>query len=269
MNERVRLRAGFDGLAQLYDRSRPTYPDALFADLVASTGIGPGKRVLEIGCGTGQASVSLARTGCELLAVELGPQLAEIAAEHLAPYPAKVVVADFDRWTPAEAGFDLIFSATAFHWLDPATRYLRTADLLTPDGVLATVRTEHVLGGTEQFFRDVQHCYRRFDPQTTLDHGPMPADQLPVVTDLGLDGCYEQPEFRRHQWDVTYTTAEYLDVLRTYSSTFGMSAPTADGKLRCIGTLIDGRYGGRVTKRYLAELRVARVRSRGPHVRTP
>lgn len=260
MNERVRLRGGFDRHAALYDRARPTYPDALFADLADLTGIGPGSRVLEIGCGTGKASVPLARTGAELLAVELGPRLAEIASAHLAPFSAKVVVADFDRWSPGEADFDVVFSATAFHWLDPATRYVRTADMLAPGGALATVRTTHVAGGTQEYFRQAQYCYRRFDPATTLDDGPVPADSIPFDTDLGTEGRYSEPVFRRHEWTIEYTTAEYLDVLRTYSSTFGLSKPAGEGLLRCLGSLIDGRYGGHVAKRYLAELRVARIR---------
>lgn len=45
---------------------------------------------------------------------------------------------------------------------------------------------------------------------------------------------------------------------RTYSTTLAMSPPTAAGLLRCVGDLIDGRYGGRVAKRYLSELRVTR-----------
>jgi len=70
-DNRIRLRAGFDRVAPLYDRIRPAYPPALFDDLAELAGIGPGCRVLEIGCGTGQATVELARRGCDVLAIEL------------------------------------------------------------------------------------------------------------------------------------------------------------------------------------------------------
>jgi SAM-dependent methyltransferase len=250
---RARGRIAFDRIADVYDRARPGYPEELF-DVLAL----PGSRVLEIGCGTGQASVSLASRGCELTAVELGPRLASLAVERLRPYPsAQVVVADFDCWTPSVGEFDLVFSATAFHWLDPATRADRVADLLRPGGQLATVATHHVAGGTRRFFEDVQACYRRFDPRTA-DAVLRPASRVPF--DGGLGRRFHAAEFHRYEWTATYSTAEYLDLLRTYSTTLTMPAMTAEALLRSIGSLIDGRYDGRITKQYLTELRTARRR---------
>lgn len=255
-DERLRLRGTFNRVADVYARHRPTYPPRMFDDLAELTGIRAGSRVLEIGCGPGQASLPLAERGYELVAVELGPRLAELAAARLAAHPsATVVVADFDHWTPDRAGFDVIFSSTAFHWLDPATRYHRTADLLAPGGSLAVAATRHVMGGTERFFVDVQSCYRRYYPGAS--EPPPPADQVPHGTDPGAGGRYRQPVLRRYEWDVDYDTAAYLALLSTYSTTLELSPPAAAGLLRDIGRLIDGRYGGRVTKRYLVELRVA------------
>lgn len=187
--------------------------------------------MLEIGCGTGQASGSLAERCSRLLAVELGPRLAAVATRRLVPYPAaEVVVADFDRWTGESGGFDLVFSATAFHWLDPATRFV------------ATVASRRARAG------------RR--PGRGADPPPGPADQVPF--DTAVDAGFGRPEFHRFEWTAAYRTADYLDPLRTYSTTLAMSPPTAAGLLRCVGDLIDGRYGGRVAKRYLSELRVTR-----------
>jgi SAM-dependent methyltransferase len=62
----------FDQIATLYDRARPNYPEQLFDDLFVLGDLEPGTRVVEIGCGTGQASRPLARRGCRLACVELG-----------------------------------------------------------------------------------------------------------------------------------------------------------------------------------------------------
>jgi SAM-dependent methyltransferase len=253
-DHRLRLRAGFDRVAELYDRVRPGYPPALFDDLAGMAGVG---RVLEIGCGTGQATVELARRGYAVLAVELGPRLAAIARANLADFDqVRVETGDFDQWKATESDFDMVFAATAFHWLDEVTRHHRTADLLRAGGVLATVATEHVAGGTAQFFVDVQTCYRRYYPNTPPHLRLSSAVGIPPDRDLGPR--YGRPVFRRYERDIEYRTAEYLDVLRTYSPTLALSRMAGEGLLREIGALIDGRYGGRITKRYLTELRVAR-----------
>jgi protein-L-isoaspartate O-methyltransferase len=67
-----RLRASFDEDAERYDRARPGYPPRLFEDLIELAGLGPGCRLLEVGAGTGKASVPLAVIGCRITAVELG-----------------------------------------------------------------------------------------------------------------------------------------------------------------------------------------------------
>jgi SAM-dependent methyltransferase len=259
VSDRFRGRAGFNTVAALYERARPGYPAATYDDLAVLAGLVPGARVLEIGCGTGVATVPLAERGYDVLAVELGARLAAVAADRLAGFDsARVEVADFDRWECAEPPFDAVFAATSFHWLDPATRIDRTADLLQPGGALATVSTTHVEGGTRQFFLDVRSCYLRFDPSTPPGERPRPAEDLPFDRDLGTGGRYGDPVFRRYTWTVDYTTRTYLDVLGTYSGVLRMPPPTRAGLLRCIGDLIDGRYGGRITKNHLTELRVAR-----------
>ncbi|HEY4453631.1 MAG TPA: rRNA adenine N-6-methyltransferase family protein, partial [Pseudonocardiaceae bacterium] len=92
MTDRLRLRATFDDVADLYDRIRPGYP----AEIIAALGIQAGTRILEIGCGTGQLTVPLVELGADVTAVELGPHLAAIAA---AKTRAEIIVADFDSWT--------------------------------------------------------------------------------------------------------------------------------------------------------------------------
>jgi SAM-dependent methyltransferase len=247
-DERLSGRVAFDRIAERYDRSRPGYPDELF-DVLPLTG----SRVLEIGCGTGQASVSLASRGAELTAVELGEHLAELAARKLAAYPtARVELADFDRWTPPAAEFDVVFAATSFHWLNPATRVDRSADVLRTGGMLATVATHHVAGGTQRFFEDVQACYRRFDARTRPG-APRPATSIPFDGQLGPR--FRAPEYHRYEWSASYTAESYLDLLGTYSTTLTLPEVAARGLLRSIGDLINGRYKGHITKQYLTELR--------------
>jgi len=99
---RESLARTFDRAAALYDVARPGYPDALFDDLVRLSGMPPGGRVLEIGCGTGKATLPLARMGYRLLCLEPGDNLVAVARRNLAPFPdARVLTTSFEacRWS--------------------------------------------------------------------------------------------------------------------------------------------------------------------------
>jgi SAM-dependent methyltransferase len=142
-------------------RPRPAaYPEALFDDLASLCALGRGSRVLEIGCGTGQATVPLARRGYAVCAVELGARLAEVARARLAAFPAvEVVTAAFEEWPLPAGTFDVVLAATSFHWLDPEVRLVKAGRALRPGGALSVVSTHHVAGGSVEFFDAVQACY--------------------------------------------------------------------------------------------------------------
>lgn len=256
--DQQRLRLTFNDGAELYDRCRPGYPPRVFDDLAVLVPLTPGSRVLEIGCGTGQATLPLARLGCVVTAVELGAGLAALARRKLAGRDTvRVVVGAFEEWPLPVDRFDLVVAATSFHWVDPAVRVVKAADALRPGGALAVISTHHVAGGTNAFFSDVQHCYERFDPTTP------PGLTLPAASDVPCDstefdqsGRFGPAQFRRYEWDHTYTAGEYLDLLSTYSRHRVMPADARQGLFTCIQCLIDNEYGGTITKAYLTQLAI-------------
>ncbi|MBL7260112.1 class I SAM-dependent methyltransferase [Paractinoplanes lichenicola] len=265
-NDYVRLRKTFNEDAERYDRARPRYPAQMFDDLAAA-GAAPGARVLEIGCGTGQATVSLAERGYRIVAVELGAEMAAVARRNLAGSGSgsvEVVTAAFEEWPLAAEPFDLVFSATAFHWIDPAVRVSKSADALRLGGLLATVGTRHIAGGTwtEAFFVEIQKLYERFDPSTPPGLRLESARDIPQdARELTSSERFGPASFYRYEWELPYSTADYLDLLLTYSGHRALPDARQRALLSSIARLIDVDYGGRVVKRYLTELRVAeRVR---------
>jgi SAM-dependent methyltransferase len=259
MKDRELLRWTFDEAAELYDRARPGYPAALFDDLAELTSVGPGSRVLEIGPGTGQATLPLAERGCRVVAVELGADLAAVARRKLAGFSnVEVVTGAFEDWPLPAEPFDLVLAATAFHWIDPAVRVDKVADALRPGGSLATITTHHVAGGDESFFAEAQTCYVRWDPGTPTTSTLKPATDIPG-SHYGLDRSdrFGPAVLRRYEWDRPYTTASYLELLLTYSGHRALEPKAQSNLLGCIAKLIDTGYGGQITKRYLTELRVA------------
>lgn len=229
-----RLRARFDEAADLYDRARPRYPEPLFDDLVAIAGLRPGARILEIGCGTGQATLPLARRGYAIDAVELGAGLAAVARRKLAAFPQVMVhVAAFEQWPLPDEPYDLVLAATSWHWVDPSVRFVKAAAALRTGGALAVIDTQHIAGGTSAFFVAVQEaCYAVFmgdDPKLRLtDSASLPVGFAPST---GSE-LFEPPVTRSYERDIPYTTAEYVDVLNTYS---GHRDPTLPRTTGCSG----------------------------------
>jgi SAM-dependent methyltransferase len=176
---------------------RPGYPEELFDDVVSLSGIPPGGRVLEVGCGTGQATLPFARRDYRVLCVELGQNLAAVARRNLASYPrAEVLTADFEDVPLPEGAFDLAISATAFHWLDPAVAYPKLARALLPGGALALFWNEHVRrDASEGFFEAAQKVYEREAPEIVKpdDHKGLPQPhELPDRTaEIEASGLFD------------------------------------------------------------------------------
>jgi SAM-dependent methyltransferase len=256
---RHRRRETFDGVADLYDRARPGYPEATLEDLLGE--LPPGSRILEIGCGTGQLTAPIARRGYTITAVELGDDLARVARRNLAPYPnTSVVTANFEIWTP-RAPFDLVVAATSVHWINPVRRAALAAAALRSGGTLAILDTKHVAGGTEQFFIDMQPCYLRYMPGTPPNFRlPTPEAAHQQYADVAGSALFELSLDRAYLWDAPYTTTEYIDVLSTYSDHLRLPSERRAGLLACIAALADRDYGGRIVKRYQTTLTMFRLR---------
>lgn len=257
-----RLRTTFEEVPELYDRARPAYPEALFDELAELARLPERARIVEIGPGTGKATVALARRGYRVTGVELGEGLAGVARRNLAPFrDAEIVTANFETWEPSQAEFDAVVAFTAFHWIAPEARYARPAALLREGGALGVVTTQHVLPpGGDDFFLDVHEDYVDLQPGSPHTHHgpPVPPDE---VDDLGEEieasGLFRNVASRRHVWDVVYDADAYVAVLATYSSHRAMEPDALAELLARIRRRIAARPGGTVRKTYLALLNVA------------
>ena len=252
-----KLRQTFGQDPGLYDRTRPGYPTALFTDLAGLAEIGPASRVAEIGPGTGQATTTLLDGGAHVVAVEMASSLAGVLQCKLGRASLEVVVSAFEDWQLPSDPFDTVAFFSSWHWLDPATRTPKAAAALRPGGALVTVTTNHVLGGTEEFFADVQRCYDKWTPSTKA--APRAADDVAsAVDEVDASEMFWPAVRRRYQQDITYSASDYVDVLATYSDHRTLTRENQQGLFANISELINRTYGGTITKRYLHELRVAR-----------
>lgn len=160
------LRDTFNSAASRYHRARPGYPDELFDDLIALTGIDLNSRILEIGPGTGKATLPLAERGFSIHGIELGPDLARESRRNLAAYPCvSIEIGEFESHRLDAGAYDLVMSATAFHWVRQPIGYERVAAALRPGGYFAEFRHHHVWSlESDRFFHETQGVYSSMTP---------------------------------------------------------------------------------------------------------
>jgi SAM-dependent methyltransferase len=260
-DDRLRKRATFEEFAELYARGRPPYPAVVIDDVVELGGFGRGSRVVEIGCGTGQATAALAGRGLEVTCVELGPRLAEIARRELAAYPSvRVVNADVERWHPEDGLYDGVVAFLAFHWVDPERRYQLAAAMLRPGGALAVASLHHVMPpGADPFYLDVQEDYRAVGMGG--DEPPPPPEGIVYLDgEIDASGLFGPVVVRRREWEVVSTAEEHIALLNTYSPHLLLPDELRRELFDRIRRRIEARPGGTVRKSMLAIVQVARRR---------
>lgn len=250
------LRTTFNNSAGWYDRIRPGYPEALIADVITLSAIPAGGRILEIGCGTGKATEMFASRGYAMVCLDIGPDLAAVAAQKFRESAnIQIVVSSFEEWEPDGRLFDMVIAATSFHWVDSEIAYVKSATVLKPNGSLAVFSNTHIRQD-EGFFLRVQDVYRASAPSMM---GAATSTKRRCGEPAGMT-LFGEPIVRRYQWTAEYSAKEYIDLLGTYSDHISLPAAERRDLFSGIADLIDREYGGRVLKHYETVLRLQRKR---------
>jgi SAM-dependent methyltransferase len=247
----------FDEVAELYDAIRPGYPDAV-GDAIDAV-ISRDATILEIGMGTGQATVMLARRGYRVIGLEPGARLAALAAKNLSDYPSVTIEkSKFEAWPITPGLFDLVFSATAFHWVAPEVRYVKTAQALAKGGHLALLWN---ITADESFEESggIQSAYERCLPQGESTRRTVQERTQSWTDAIAQSGLYGESIVLQFPWSKWYSTERYLMLLDKYSD----HRPLPEETKRClyggIAEVLEANGGG-LHKRNVAVLILARKR---------
>jgi SAM-dependent methyltransferase len=259
----------FNEVPELYDRVRPGYPDELFADLVTITGMDERSSVLEVGCGTGQATRSLAALRCSVTAIEPGTGMAALARQRLATFcNVNVETSTFEEWDDRGRRFDALVAASAWHWVDPSIGWQRAHDVLRPGGWMALLA--HVVvrrPGEPEVYAETADLHERFSPGNPCwGHPPLEDDVRTTDQGWGLAegwGLVEDPGrlfgptivrwYPTVQW---FNGEEFADLLRSTSLYRRLGRDIREPLLDAIAERIRTRMGDRASRRYLSVLRV-------------
>jgi SAM-dependent methyltransferase len=247
----------FDQAADLYRIARPEYPEALIDDVVSYAALRTSDPVLEIGCGSGQATKSFARRGFRILAIEPGAELLRTARENLAKFTnVEFFEATFEAWPVTSGAFRLLIAAQSWHWVSPKVRFAKAAEALSPDGSLAIFG--HVpVGLPAPLLEDLKQIYLS---QTGFWGPPPEAWYLtngPVQGEFEESGSFGPVEHKAYSWIWHHTTSSYCKFLLTRSDYRVLVPEKREKLLDQIARSING-YGGEFDVEYETHLYISR-----------
>ena len=217
----MEFRKVFDTIPELFDKFRVRYSEELFDAMNAYAGIGPGKTVLELGPGTGQATEPVLNTGCDYHAIELGEHLYAKMKEKYGDRPNfHIVNDDFITHDFGDQKFDMIYSAATIQWIPEDVAFKKTFELLKPGGTLAMMLTSSDYKSTNEVLYDkIQKVYSEFfKPETSYGHGKFRYDNAPA---------YGYVDFERHEFYGTreMSTDDYISFCGTHCDHIVLKEP--------------------------------------------
>lgn len=238
----------FNSVATQYEKMRPGYPPQLYADIFRYLPVDASSNALEIGIGGGQATLPVLKTGCRLTAVELGDALAELCRKKFEAFPRfSVMTGRFEETAFEPESYDLIYSASAFHWIPEEAGYRKVYALLKSGGAFARFANrpykDKEREGLHEAIQKIYAVYMPGSPPKFREYGEAQAAEL---ADIARKYGFIDITYRLYHRTRTFTSQEYTALLGTYSDHIAIEENTRKRFFGEIAKVIDS-FGGEIT----------------------
>ncbi|MBQ7926331.1 MAG: class I SAM-dependent methyltransferase [Lachnospiraceae bacterium] len=247
----------FDNSAADYEKSRPLYVTELYNDIWKYQPLHKDSRVLEIGMGTGKATEPILATGCQLTGIEPGENLIQLAREKLEKYQNLSIFSGIlQEYHGQPESFDLIYAATAFHWIPEEYGYQRVYELLKKGGTFA--RFAYHAGPDHrrpELTREIQALYRKY-----MDRGEPPKEfeleDARQLAQVAQRYGFTEIDYKVYHMTKDFTADEYMELLRTYPDHMAVEETVRKQLFDGIHSAIT-KHGGTITVYYTIDLELA------------
>lgn len=261
----------FGDVAEVYDRVRPGYPGELVDDVMAYGDLEAGDRAIEVGPGTGRATLLFAARGLKITGVEPSAEMAAVARERLKAYPDVTIEEGLFEGYEGPVDFRLAFGAQAWHWVPQEVRYAKAHEALGDGGVFAWFFNLPDWTGNDGLRTALDQVYERLAPDIP-SRGPgsawtsVSSLEEEIVEEINdarfIDPLRDEPLFtaveaRWYRHTRRYSTPDYLDLLRTQSDHRMLDAEHLARLLDAVAQVLQD-HGGEVELGYRTGLYLAR-----------
>jgi len=249
----------FNEVAAEYDRWRPTYVPQLYEDLFGYARVGRDSRALEVGIGTGLATGPVLKTGCRLTAVEIGDKLARYVKDKFRDSPNfEVVNAAFEDFRCPDESFDLIYSASAFHWIPEEIGYPKVLRLLKRGGAFARFGNHAGEDRENGPMHDaVQQVYAKYLPADPAAPKRDAEESAAAMAESLRRYGFQDVEYRLYRRVRPFDAEGYAALMGTYSDHLALGEARLNQLKAEMREAID-RHGGRINVCDTLDLYLAR-----------
>ncbi|MGH3732465.1 MAG: class I SAM-dependent methyltransferase [Acidimicrobiales bacterium] len=230
-----------------YVKARPGYPDDMVDDVLSYAD--PVGDIIEVGAGTGKATVAFAARGIAMTCLEPDARMAARLAHECAAYPQVTIeVTRLENYSRPLA-FDALIAAQSWHWVDPVRRWDLAHDAVRTGGAVALFWNKYIVAddATRSDLADIdKHYHVEYGVNgITIDQneGEIELEEGWPAHDLANDSRFEDLVSRRYRRQMEYSAATYVDLLTSTSAYRMLDALTREQLFEEVRIVLERRKG--------------------------
>jgi len=254
--EREKALTDFNDVADFYDDYRPDYPREAVETIIAKANLTSGSKILEIGAGSGKATVQFSDFGFEMLCIEPGSNLVDRGNRTLGDKNIKFIASRFEDYDEPSKYYDAIISAQAFHWITQPIGYKKCANTLKDNGLLAMFWQLDLYNREIDFDREFVDILDKYSGWVScMPEKDYSARMESILSKIVGSGLFSKPEIIHFYWDQVFTADEYYKYMLT-GAPFAETDAERQACREDLARLAD-KYDG-IKRRFMCELYLTR-----------
>ncbi|AFZ36936.1 Methyltransferase type 12 [Stanieria cyanosphaera PCC 7437] len=251
----------YSSVAEAYNQVRPGYSQEIIASAIKLAHLNPETtKILEIGCGPGNATVAFAKLGFSMICLEPNQDFCQLARQNCHNYPqVEIINTSLEEWQLIPEKFDAVLAANSWHWLPPEISYDKASQSLKDRGHLILLWNMNP-EPSEEISQLLAEVYQQYAPLLFKYEGKENQKYLNIFADHVLNsGKFGELVTQQFPCEANYSIDHYLTLLNTMSPYLNLEPQIKNDLFTGLKEKIINNCGDNLQLFYLSACQVART----------